>query len=98
VIKEPKFERCIVALNGHIYDFLYKQADAFAKNIREIAGYISTTFKYGNDAKLAVEFMKTPTFIVPADIDETKVTKAELRIWEKEIDEYMKRKSFLQRT
>jgi hypothetical protein len=91
-VKEPKFEGRIDALSGHIYDCSFKQADTYTKTTREIAEYVGRTFKFGNDARLAVEFLAPPLFTPPSD-PAAGATKSEQRIWEKTIDEYVKRET-----
>jgi phage pi2 protein 07 len=92
VIKEPKFEGRIEALNGNVYEYSYKQADTYTKTTKEIAEYIGQTFKYRNDALLAVLFLNAPTFEIPPD-PPTGASKSEQRMWEKKIDEFVKRES-----
>jgi hypothetical protein len=53
---------------------------------------IGRTYKYGNDAKIAIEYLRQPVFPIPADPDAT-ASRSEQKIWEKEIDEYIKQKS-----
>jgi hypothetical protein len=90
--KETKFEGRVESLNGYIFDCSYHQSDEYTKTIKEIAEYVGRTYKYGNDAKLAIEYLRTPVFQIPADPAET-ASRSEQKIWEKEIDEYVKRKS-----
>ena len=90
-VREPKFEGRVPELMGHIYDCSFKQTDAYTRTTKEIAEYAGRTYKFGNDVRLAVEFLEAPLMDIPDDIDEDTATKSETRIWEKRIDEYVKR-------
>lgn len=91
-MKEPKFEGRLDALNGHIYDCSYRQADMYNKTTKEIAMYVGRTYKFGNDAKLAIEHLGIPMFDKPPNPEED-AGRSDIRIWEKEIDDYVKRKN-----
>jgi hypothetical protein len=72
-----------------------RQADQYAVTMKEIAAYIGTKYTYGADIQWSLEHEKefvipkpTPLAAAADDIDK--------RIWEKEIDEYVKRKSKLE--
>jgi hypothetical protein len=94
VIKQPKFEGKCEDLKGHIYDcFNARQSDILIKITKEIAEYVGRTFKKGSDARLAVENLSLPVLILPADSADDKKTLN--RIWEKEVDGYVKRKTYL---
>lgn len=92
IAKEPKFEGRLDALSGHIYDCSYRQADMYNKTTKEIAMYVGRTYKFGNDAKLAIEHLGTPIFAIPPDPAED-AGRSDIRIWEKEIDDYVRRKN-----
>jgi hypothetical protein len=71
-----------------------RQSHIFVKTTKEIAKYVGRTFKKGSDARLAIKNLSLPVLALPADsADDT--NKALNRIWEKEIDEYVKRKTYL---
>jgi Zinc knuckle len=93
-MKDPKFEGRIAELLGNIYDCGYKQADTFTKTTKEIAEYIGRTLQSGEEIMTGIEDLVTPVLPVPVDPDED-ATKSEVRIWEKEIDEYVKSKRIL---
>jgi hypothetical protein len=93
--RAPKFEGKCVDLKGHIYDCSdARQSDQFMKTTREIAEYVGRTYKYGSDARLAVETLELPTIDPPADPAE-EASRSEMRIWEKLIDEHVKRITYL---
>jgi hypothetical protein len=93
---EASFQGRCDDLKGHILDCVGgRQADQYAATMKEIAAYIGTKYTYGADIRWSLEHEKefvipkpTPLAASADDIDK--------RIWEKEIDEYVKRKSKLQ--
>eukprot|EP00978_Attheya_sp_CCMP212_P005851 scaffold13054_cov70-Attheya_sp.AAC.3 len=66
----------------------------FAKTTNKIAGYVGREYRYGANTGLAVEHMFLPTLVPPADpAKDASVTLQ--HIWGKEVDEYVKQKSYL---
>ena len=66
--KQNKFEYQIDALMGQIYDCTdSRQADLYTSTIKEIAGYVATALKNGNDVKSAIENLKVPVMVLPND-------------------------------
>jgi len=63
----------------------------------QLAGYVTTTFKNGNDVKTAIEKMSVPSVKLPADLPTT-ATQAEKWRWEKKVDEGTKRELQLETT
>jgi hypothetical protein len=93
--RAPKFEGKCDDLKGHIYDCSdARQSDQFMKTTREIAEYVGRTYKYGGDARLAVETLGMPAITMPAD-PAVGATRGEERLWEKSIDEHVKRLTHL---
>ena len=94
--RQTKFEGKCDDLKGHIYDCSdSRQADQFTKTTREIAEYVGRTYKYGGDARVTVENLEKATIRMPDDLPEG-ANKTMERIWEKEVDEYVKRKCNLE--
>jgi hypothetical protein len=56
------------------------------KTTREIAEYVGRTYKYGGDARLAVNSLAMPLITTPADPPEN-ASRSETRIWQKLIDQ-----------
>ena len=84
--RAAKFEGKSTDLKGHIYDCSdARQSDQFIKTTREIAEYVGRAYKYGGDARLAVETLTIPRIVTPPDPAEG-ASKGEERIWEKSID------------
>ena len=66
--KQAKFEGKCEDLKGHIYDCAdARQSDMFIKTTREIAEFVGRTYKYGSDARLAVENLTLPVIDEPMD-------------------------------
>jgi hypothetical protein len=96
VTRQPNFEgKCEDLLKGHIYDCSdARQSDIFVKTTKEIAKYVGETFKKGSNARLAIKNRSLPALTIPKDPANDK-SKTLTRIWEKEVDEYVKRKTYL---
>jgi hypothetical protein len=93
--RAPKFEGKCPDLKGHIYDASdARQSDQFIKTTREIGEFVGRTYKYGGDICLAVEKLSIPAIAPPADHSED-ATKTEIRIWEKLVDEHVRKISYL---
>jgi hypothetical protein len=93
VQKQPKFEGKWDDLKGHIYDCSdARQSDLFIKTTREITEYVGRTYKYGSDVRLAVEHLEMPVLDEPSN-PPADATKTKTRIWEKKVDEYVRRET-----
>ena len=96
IVRQPKLEGKCEELKGFVFDCSdSKQADVFAKTTKEIAGYVGRTFRYGDDIRQSIENMTMPVLNMPSD-PPTTASRTVTRIWEKEVDEYVKRKMYLQ--
>ncbi len=96
IVQQAKFEGKCAELKGCIYDCTdSKQADVFTKTTKEIANYVGTTYKYGNDIKLAVSTLTVPTFPEPVDPPDG-ATKSKIEIWKTKISDFCKRESHLE--
>jgi hypothetical protein len=83
-------------LHVHIYDYADgKQSDMYTQTTKEIAGYVGRTYKYGGYAKLAMESLTEATWTEPSD-PPTMATLTQKRIWEKEVDEFVKRRQYFE--
>ena len=95
VPRQLKFEGRCEEIKSHIYDCSdARQSDIFAKTTKEIAGYVGRTYKYGSDAGLAVERLTLRTLTMPTD-PIASASDTEKYVWKKEVDEYVKQKSYL---
>jgi len=94
--KHSKFEGRIDALKGHIYDCTdNRQADLYTSTTREIAGYVATALKNGNNVRSAIENLKVPVMVLPNDLLANSSV-AQKRYWENKIDEISKKESILE--
>jgi hypothetical protein len=57
--------------------------------------YVGRTYRYRSDIRLAIENLVMPVLDIP-NVPPTSASKTETRIWEKEVDEYVKPKMYLQ--
>ena len=95
VPRQTKFEGKSDDLKGYIYDCSdSRQADQFAKTTKEIAEFVGRTYKYGGDARLAIENLEIPVFPEPDD-PPAGASKTKERIWEKLVDEHVKRQIYM---
>jgi len=94
--KAPRFTGRCDDLDGYIYDVSSPRqaADTFTKTTREVAEYVGQTYKYGADAQLAIEKLAPPIIAEPDDPEEN-ASGTINRIWEKDVNKYVKRKNML---
>lgn len=91
VIKQAKFEGECDDLKGHIYDCSdARQSDIYVKTNKAIAGHVGRTYKYSGDIRSVVDNLTLPTFTEPTD-PPADATRTGVRIWEKQVDEYVRR-------
>jgi hypothetical protein len=96
IIRQPKFEGNCEELKGHVFDCSNsRQADMFSKITKAIAGHVGKTYRYGNDVRLAVQNLTPMVMDVPKDLANT-ATNAQKRIWEKKINEFVKRELYFE--
>ena len=67
-----------------------RQSDIFMKTTKEIGEFVGRTYKYGGDIRLVVENLELPVMDKPSDPPEN-ATRTQERIWEKQVDEFVKR-------
>lgn len=80
---------------GRIYDASdARQSDQFIKTTKEIAEFVGRTYKYGGDIRLSVETLTIPIMTPPLDYEEG-AGRTAIRIWEKSVDEHVRRMSQL---
>lgn len=93
--RQTKFEGKCDDLKGYIYDCSdSRQADQFTKTTKEIQEYVGRTFRGGGDARLIFDNLTLPVIPEPDDPPEG-ATLTKRRIWEKEVDEYVKQVALL---
>jgi hypothetical protein len=69
----------------------------YTKTTKEIAEYVRRTYKYGADIRLAIVTLIVPTLSEPTD-PQTDASRTQVRIWEKRVDEFVKKETTLRRT
>jgi hypothetical protein len=90
---EPGFQGGCDELVGHVFDCAVgKQADRYTVTMKEIVEYIGINFTYGSDIRWRLEHEEELMVPKPISLD-TNADAIDKRIWEKEIDEYIKRKA-----
>eukprot|EP00978_Attheya_sp_CCMP212_P004567 scaffold9975_cov51-Attheya_sp.AAC.3 len=95
--EKPKFVGTVEELEGKIYDCNNsRQSDIYVKTTTKIAKYVGRSLKYGDDARITIDNMSIviPGLVYPKDYDD-KATKTQVRIWEKKVEEYVKRSTLL---
>jgi hypothetical protein len=96
VMRQPRFQGKCDKLKGHIYDCSdSRQADVYSKTTKEIGEYVGHTYQYGSDVRQAVQTLAMPAMTVPADPADG-ATRSQERMWEKKIDEHVKRELTLE--
>ena len=83
-------------LKGHVYNYMnpHQAADQYTKMTQEICKYIGRSYKYGTDARTALESLNVPVFVQPEDPPANASWMA-IRMWEKRIDELVKKETVL---
>jgi hypothetical protein len=95
VPRQTRFEGECEELKGHIYDCSdARQADLYTKTNKAIAGHVGRNYKYSGDIRSVVDNLELPAITEPEDPDEN-ATKTRLRIWEKQVDEFVRRETEL---
>jgi hypothetical protein len=94
-VKQPNFEGKNEDPRGHIYDCAdARQSDVFVKTTKEISKYVGSKFKYGSDVRLTIKNLEMPVMVEPTN-PTAAATMTQLRIWEKRVDEHVKRQTCL---
>jgi hypothetical protein len=93
--QETKFDRRCDDIKGFVFECANgKQANRYNTTIQEITAYAGRTYDYGGDVRWSIKNEKKCVPIKPADVEAT-ATATDKRLWEKEIDEYVRRKAKL---
>ncbi len=95
VIRQAKFEGKTTDLKGNIYDCIdSRQSEQYTKTTKEISEYVGRTYKYGGDARMAIEKLKLPELVEPVYPGDNS-GRSKIHVWEKEIDEFVCQKNYL---
>ena len=74
-----------------------EKAQQFAKTVEELQHYANKTLKQTNDLSNLFKKLEKPTIPLPRNLDADEMKNSLLsRIWEKEVDFYVKRKVTLE--
>jgi len=76
-----------------IYDITYNMSDQYTTTTRAIAEHVGRAYKNGSIVKSSIEELTVMALDVPRD--PVLPNALELRIWEREVDEYAKQKNTL---
>ena len=104
VKKTPRFEGRSEDLKQAVFDVVdskQKQAESYAKALREIAIFVGKEYKHGNDIANVVESLKIPDIDVDkpetpsVPIGSTKLDPTDEAIWKEEVKLFVQRKSSL---
>jgi hypothetical protein len=89
----PQFEGECEDLKGQIYDCAdIRQGNQYSRTTKEISEYVGRTFKSGMDTKLSIEKLQLVVIPMPSN-PPLESTRINIRIWEKRIDDYVKRET-----
>ena len=93
-----RYEGAELALEKHVYTLGYTKYEAFNRTTKEIAEHVGCTYKDGGDVQRTIDAMKKVTIKEPEDFPTNPPpTATQKRIWEKEVDEFTKRREVLNR-
>jgi hypothetical protein len=88
------FKGTVTEMNGHVFQ-CYGEAtekNTFARIIEELDGYVGLQFKqHPADIKKMIKLMEDTKIKVPKDHN-AQASKTEIRIWEKEVDMFVKQR------
>jgi hypothetical protein len=88
------FKGTVAEMNGHVFQ-CYGEAtekNQFARTMEELDGYIGLHFKHNPaDIKKMIKTMDDTSLAMPKDHEEY-ASKTEVRIWEKEVDMFVKQR------
>ena len=94
-----EFKGSMAELNGHVFEVHSEttRTNQFSRSCEEIRKYVSREYDYGGDMAKIIEDEAEMQFdglkpIYPKG-DPEEIDKTDLRIWEKEVDEFVKRKT-----
>ena len=95
--KQSSFKGTITEMNGHTFECHGEsiKATQFHRTMEELQSYCTRIFKYGDDICYLVRHLEEFKMEdeKPADPG-TNPDRTTLRIWEKEVDKFVKRRSF----
>jgi hypothetical protein len=97
--KQPvlRLEGACPELKGFTFDCANdRHIDSFNLSMKDVAFYVGLTFTYGGDLNWTIEHTKKFVVPEPDDIDAKTISATDKNIWEKRVDEYVKRDVILE--
>ena len=94
----PKFTGDTEDLKDHVYDVGYNQSDQYTTTTREISHHVGRSYKNGADVKRSIDGLRPMVIPIPPDPvhpDPLNPSAVLIRIWEREVDGYVRRKDTL---
>ena len=88
-----KFQGSTEELRGYYYDMGYNRTEQYNKTTKAICNYVGNKYKNGADVRVSIEAMEI--LDIPIDDIQDGPTPLQRRIWEKEVDDLVKRRSIL---
>jgi hypothetical protein len=84
-------------MNGHVFQCFNESTDLnqFEKTVEMLGEYAAKNFKHASDLELLIHDLSMPTVEQPAELDEKTATKADIKVYDKELDIYVVRKTKL---
>jgi hypothetical protein len=84
-------------MNGHVFQCFNESADPnqFEKTVKVLGEYAAKKFKHAGDLEPLFRDLSMPTVEQPTEIDERTATKADIKVYDKELDIYVIRKTKL---
>ena len=96
--RSTRYEGAEPSLGNHVYALGYTQHEAFNRTTKEIGEHVGRTYKNGGDMKRTIDAMEKVNIRQPEDLPSNPPpTATQKRIWEKEVDEFTKRREILNR-
>lgn len=90
------FKGTIKEMNGHVYQCYGESTEKnqFTRTMEELDSYVGLHFKHDpGEIKTMLKTMKDVVFTMPKDYNEKTATKTTIKVWEIEVDAYVKGKN-----
>jgi hypothetical protein len=90
------FKGKTIELKGYVHDVYEgkQQAESYVRTTTEISEFVGKTYQFGGNVCLAVDTLQATSFPLPSDPGNN-ASLGQQRVWEKTIDEYVKRTQVL---
>ena len=88
-----RFKGATEALEGNVFDCGYSQTEQYNKTVKAIAEYVGIMYKNGTDVRISIEQIERVN--IPISEEPGNATSLQTRIWQKEVDEAVRRRTIL---